>query len=156
MGSCHPFNDDAPFADKVKTLEDDELLEIWEETQQLAGLLSQQIKAELPLAPEYEQLIVAELQLRHGRRRDAGGMGKKSSFRLKRVTFQTMRPDLSRKKVVFPLTLGRTALSAVPRFPFFQRGNAPAPPRREKAPEASVPGAFFVPVVPGASRAISV
>ena len=45
MGSCQPFKDDAPFADKVKTLEDDELLEIWEETQQLAGLISQQIKA---------------------------------------------------------------------------------------------------------------
>ena len=75
MASCHPFEDYAPFADKVKTLEDDELLEIWEETQQLAGLLSQQIKAELPLAPQYEQLIVAELQLRHGRRlydRDLG------------------------------------------------------------------------------------
>ena len=76
MGSCQPFKDDAPFADKVKTLEDDELLEIWEETQQLAGLLSQQIKAELPLAPDYEQLIVAELQLRHGRRLYAAGMGK--------------------------------------------------------------------------------
>ena len=89
MGSCQPFKDDAPFADKVKTfqddapvadkektLEDDELLEIGEETQQLAGLLSQQIKAELPLAPEYEQLIVAELQLRHGRRLYAAGMGK--------------------------------------------------------------------------------
>ena len=33
MGSCQPFQDDAPFADKVKTLEDDELLEIWDERQ---------------------------------------------------------------------------------------------------------------------------
>lgn len=76
MGSCQPFVDDEPFDKRVKTLADNELLEIWEETQQLAGLLSQQIKAELPLAPEYEQLIVAELQLRHGRRLYAAGMEK--------------------------------------------------------------------------------
>ena len=33
MGSYIPFADDQPFALKVKTLADEELLEIWEETQ---------------------------------------------------------------------------------------------------------------------------
>ena len=35
MGSCQPFVDDEPFDKRVKTLADNELLEIWEETQQL-------------------------------------------------------------------------------------------------------------------------
>lgn len=29
MGSCIPFIDEQPFAERVKTLADDELLEIW-------------------------------------------------------------------------------------------------------------------------------
>ena len=39
MGSCQPFVDDEPFDKRVKTLADNELLEIWEETQQLEDLL---------------------------------------------------------------------------------------------------------------------
>lgn len=67
MASCIPFDDDMPFASKVKMLEDNELLEVWEETQQLALMLHQQLRTNVPLAPEYEQLIVEELRLRHTR-----------------------------------------------------------------------------------------
>ena len=58
MGSCQPFVDDEPFDKRVKTLADNELLEIWEETQ---------MQTDLAMAPEYERLIVSELQLRSNR-----------------------------------------------------------------------------------------
>ena len=68
MGSCIPFQDEESFDQRVKSLADDELLEIWAETQQIEQLLSSQLEAELTLAPEYEQAIVAELSLRSCRR----------------------------------------------------------------------------------------
>ncbi|WP_301967728.1 hypothetical protein [uncultured Desulfovibrio sp.] len=67
MGSCQPFTDDEPFDKRVKTLADNELLEIWEETQQLEDLLRTQMQTDLAMAPEYERLIVSELQLRSNR-----------------------------------------------------------------------------------------
>ena len=67
MGSCQPFDDDEPFDKRVKTLADNELLEIWEETQQLEDLLRTQMQTDLAMAPEYERLIVSELQLRSNR-----------------------------------------------------------------------------------------
>ena len=67
MGSCQPFVDDEPFDKRVKTLADNELLEIWEETQQLEDLLRTQMQPDLAMAPEYERLIVSELQLRSNR-----------------------------------------------------------------------------------------
>ncbi len=68
MGSYLPFTDDQPFALKVKTLADEELLEIWEETQQIEGLIRKELHTDIALTPEYEQVIVAELSLRSGRR----------------------------------------------------------------------------------------
>lgn len=56
-----------PFDKRVKTLADNELLEIWEETQQLEDLLRTQMQTDLAMAPEYERLIVSELQLRSNR-----------------------------------------------------------------------------------------
>lgn len=67
MGSCQPFVVDEPFDKRVKTLADNELLEIWEETQQLEDLLRTQMQTDLAMAPEYERLIVSELQLRSNR-----------------------------------------------------------------------------------------
>ena len=67
MGSCQPFTDDEPFDKREKTLADNELLEIWEETQQLEDLLRTQMQTDLAMAPEYERLIVSELQLRSNR-----------------------------------------------------------------------------------------
>ncbi len=68
MGSYIPFADDQPFALKVKTLADEELLEIWEETQQIEGIIRKELHTDMKLTPEYEQVIVAELSLRSGRR----------------------------------------------------------------------------------------
>ena len=49
MGSCQPFVDDEPFDKRVKTLADNELLEIWEETQQLEDLLRTQMQTDLAM-----------------------------------------------------------------------------------------------------------
>lgn len=68
MGSYIPFTDDQPFALKVKMLADEELLEIWEETQQIEGLIRKELHTDMTLTPEYEQVIIAELSLRSGRR----------------------------------------------------------------------------------------
>ena len=68
MASCLPFQEDESFDQRVKSLADDELLEIWAETQQIEHLLSSQMETEFSLAPEYERAIVAELRLRSCRR----------------------------------------------------------------------------------------
>ena len=64
MGSCFPFDNDATFDDHVKTMADEELLEIWEETQKIDILLHRELSAGFSMAPEFEKAIVAELSLR--------------------------------------------------------------------------------------------
>jgi hypothetical protein len=59
-----PFSENLSFAKQIKSLADDELLDIWEETQRLEHLMLTAWDAELELAPEYERLIVLELQYR--------------------------------------------------------------------------------------------
>lgn len=68
MGSCIPFSDEEPFAERVKSLADDELLEIWEETQQIENLLCTEMNAGFSIAPDYEKVIVEELCLRSSRK----------------------------------------------------------------------------------------
>ena len=76
MGSCIPFIDEQPFAERVKTMADDELLEIWEETQQLESMLCNDLHTDLALAPDYEKVIVEELFLRSSRRVRQQPLGK--------------------------------------------------------------------------------
>ena len=76
MGSCIPFIDEQPFAERVKTMADDELLEIWEETQQLESILCSALHTDLALAPDYEKVIVDELFLRSSRRVNQPSIGK--------------------------------------------------------------------------------
>lgn len=68
MATRMAFPEDQPFAVRLKSLADEELLDIWEETQELERILREEWDAELELAPEYERLIVQELQLRLGRK----------------------------------------------------------------------------------------
>ena len=72
MGSCMPFPDEKPFAERVKNLAEDELLEIWEETQQIECMISAELHTEITIAPDYERLIVEELRLRSSRRAKGG------------------------------------------------------------------------------------
>lgn len=67
MAQATPFPDDMPFSLRVKSLADEELLEIWEETQQVEQLLNKEMHAAVSIAPEYERTIVEELRLRSTR-----------------------------------------------------------------------------------------
>ncbi|MGE4506455.1 MAG: hypothetical protein AB7D51_13990 [Desulfovibrionaceae bacterium] len=69
MAQHTSFLDALTFEEQIKALADDELLDFWEETQQLAGLVSDDsVSRETPYNPEYERLILIELQMRAGRR----------------------------------------------------------------------------------------
>ncbi len=50
--------------DQIKSLANEELLDFWEETQFLAKMLDQDNQDQIPYNPEYERLILQELQLR--------------------------------------------------------------------------------------------
>lgn len=61
--------DDIPFEDQIKTLGNDELLDFWEETQELARLMEQkEVPENIEYNPEFERLIIQELQVRSSRR----------------------------------------------------------------------------------------
>jgi len=69
MGERLPFSENLSFAKQIKSLADDELLDIWEETQRLEHIMLAEWDSAFELAPEYERLIVLELQYRTGIRR---------------------------------------------------------------------------------------
>jgi hypothetical protein len=64
MGQYANFNDHDTLEAQVKSLADDELLDFWEETQQLARMLDQAEQTDLEYNPEYERVILQELQYR--------------------------------------------------------------------------------------------
>ena len=73
MAQFSLFDDHQTLAEQLKVLEDDELLDFWEETQHLARMMGpeqcEQCSTEDPVYdPEYERLILMELQVRHCRR----------------------------------------------------------------------------------------
>ncbi len=69
MAQHTSFVDNLTFEEQIKALADEELLDFWEETQQLAGLVSNdELPKDAPYNPEYERLILVELQMRAGRR----------------------------------------------------------------------------------------
>jgi len=64
MGQYAKFNDHGSLEEQVKTLADEELLDFWEETQHLARMLDQEEQSDLEYNPEYERVILQELQYR--------------------------------------------------------------------------------------------
>lgn len=68
MGSAMPFDEDQPFEEKVKCLADEELLEIWAESQEVENFLSQRLPHDCSPQPAYEQAIIRELSLRMQKR----------------------------------------------------------------------------------------
>ena len=57
-------HDDTPFLLQLKSLNDAELLDFWEETQQVEHAMRCMMDHESLLALDYERLILMELQLR--------------------------------------------------------------------------------------------
>lgn len=74
MGRRLPFSEEQPFEQRIKSLADDELLDIWVETQELERVLREEWDAELELAPEYERMILHELQVRYGQKQVSGNI----------------------------------------------------------------------------------
>ncbi|CCH47715.1 hypothetical protein [Pseudodesulfovibrio piezophilus] len=64
MGQYASFSDHASLEEQVKSLADEELLDFWEETQQLAKMLDLQEQTDVEYNPEYERVILQELQFR--------------------------------------------------------------------------------------------
>ncbi|MFP4315867.1 MAG: hypothetical protein ACOC24_02385 [Desulfovibrionales bacterium] len=67
MAQFYPALNNIPLEEQLKTLEDDELLDIWEESHHLDKLLEQENRFNAP-SLEYERLIVLELQIRSSKR----------------------------------------------------------------------------------------
>ena len=79
MGQFAISDESFTLEEQIKSLGDDELLDFWEETQHLTKLMGEaSLTGELPLLgelpqgerlnPEYERLILQELQVRSCRR----------------------------------------------------------------------------------------
>lgn len=67
-----PAIDDTPFDMQIKNLPDEELLDFWEETQQIELLLNEQYKQGVTPVMDYERMIVLELQRRSCHKRSEG------------------------------------------------------------------------------------
>lgn len=68
MGSAFPFDEDLPFEEKVKCFEDEELLEIWAESQEMECMMDLNEPVETEGGACFEQVIVQELNLRLGKK----------------------------------------------------------------------------------------
>lgn len=68
MARLFPFPDDLPLSMQIRSLDDEELLDFWEETQFVSRFLEEDQMHEVTLTPDYERLILQELQLRSCKR----------------------------------------------------------------------------------------
>ena len=64
MGQRLPLSEDIPFLMQIKSLNDTELLDFWAETQQIESIVHTTFDREIMFTPDYERLILLELQLR--------------------------------------------------------------------------------------------
>lgn len=64
MGSAEPFEDDASFETKIKCLPDEDLLDVWLESQQIEALLDASSPGHDFPGQSFETVIVHELRLR--------------------------------------------------------------------------------------------
>lgn len=68
MGCAAPFPDDLPFEEKVKCLADEELIEIWAESQQIESMLNAGLPPGCFISQSYEDAIINELAGRAARK----------------------------------------------------------------------------------------
>lgn len=68
MASAFPFSENEPFSQQVKCLADEELLEIWDESQHIENLIFPGLSQNSGFITDYEQTIVVELFLRASRK----------------------------------------------------------------------------------------
>ena len=68
MGRAMPFDDNLPFSEKMKCLADEELVEIWAESQRIESIINAGLPPGYAIGPDYETAIINELTLRKTRR----------------------------------------------------------------------------------------
>lgn len=68
MGRAIPFSEDETLEEKVKCLADEELLEIWAESQQIEAMIAANFPNGAITPPNMEQAIINELLLRRNRK----------------------------------------------------------------------------------------
>lgn len=68
MASAIPFDDDLPFEEKVKCFADEELLEIWAESQEMENMLQMNYPPAMLDCAYFEQAIIHELNVRLGKK----------------------------------------------------------------------------------------
>ncbi|MBO4313206.1 MAG: hypothetical protein J5838_02835 [Desulfovibrio sp.] len=61
MASHTPFNDEEKFADKIRSLDDEALLDVWTESQQVLSLLDAIPSLAASVSTDYEGIIVSEM-----------------------------------------------------------------------------------------------
>lgn len=64
MGQRFFMTEDTPFTSQIKSLADDELLDFWAETQHLECMIRSEFNQAVTLTPDYESIILFELQIR--------------------------------------------------------------------------------------------
>ena len=73
MANRLPPAEEIPFTMQIKNLADEELLDFWEETQQIESALRSEYQQSVIPVQDYERMIVLELQLRACQREKACG-----------------------------------------------------------------------------------
>lgn len=78
MGSMEPFEDNVPLELKLKCLPDEDLLDVWVESQQIEALLDANMPGHDFPGGSFESVIVHELCLRASRKQNISrdGAGK--------------------------------------------------------------------------------
>ncbi len=64
MGQRFCVMDESPFTSQIKSLADEELLDFWAETQHLECMIRSEFNQSVSLSPDYESMILFELQIR--------------------------------------------------------------------------------------------
>ncbi|MCR5563535.1 MAG: hypothetical protein K6F46_09270 [Desulfovibrio sp.] len=64
MASCTPFSEEENFAEKIRSLDDEDLLDVWTESQKVLSLLNATTNLAMCLSTDYEGIIVSEMTRR--------------------------------------------------------------------------------------------
>ena len=64
MASCTPFNEEENFAEKIRSLNDEDLLDVWTESQKVLSLVNATPSLAMCVSTDYEGIIVSEMTRR--------------------------------------------------------------------------------------------
>lgn len=64
MASCTPFKEEDSFAERIRSLNDEDLLDVWTESQKVLSLLNATPNLAICVSTDYEGIIVSEMTRR--------------------------------------------------------------------------------------------